>query len=649
MNESSRHQSTRQLFAAVSIGAVVWNLWLASHHPVWPGFMLAASCAWVTISALRPGLWLVVLPAALPALNLSPWTGWLIFDEFDLLVAGAVSSEFARLACQTAPSAIGPSPVPPDPPSQRFGTAMAIALGGLALLGVYRGLGDAGGSSAGLFQGYTDALNTVRIVKSLVYALLLVPLLRRALRDTDSTTLAIERLTTGMLLGLGVVMLAVLWERAAHPGLLNFSSPYRTVALFWEMHVGGAAIDAYLALAAPFVAWALWSARSPLRWSVAAALALLAEYACLTTFSRGVYLAAIVPLVLLGAYLLRYRPARETTRLALRARAARTSALVAAMVVQAAVVLGSDSFMMSRIGDSERDLRSRLEHWRHGLGLLHTPGDWVLGTGLGRLPSRYAAAVPGGEFPGSVELDVDQGNNFARVVGPRTFGTLGGLYGLTQRVAIEGPEPRVAKFHVRATQATRLRLSVCEMHLLYERRCQTALVPIASTGAAWRSMSARLEGPHLTAGDWYAPRMGVFSVSVLEANSAVELDNLSLQDSGGMEHLQNGDFSRQLAQWFPVATNQFLPWHIDNLYLEILIERGVSGLAAFMVLVGCAAWSLAFGPGRGLAIAPFLLASLAGAMTAGLVSSIMDVPRVAFMLFLLVLFSTQLNARSKGD
>ena len=186
------------------------------------------------------------------------------------------------------------------------------------------------------------------------------------------------------------------------------------------------------------------------------------------------------------------------------------------------------------------------------------------------------------------------------------------------------------------------------MHLLYERRCDTAELHIAATGAAWRSISARLEGSQLLAGDWYAPRMGVFSVAVLEANGAVELDTLSLQDARGVERLRNGDFSHQLAQWFPAALNQFLPWHIDNLYLEILIELGASGLAAFMVLIVFAAWSLVLGPGRGLPISPFLLASLWGALTVGLVSSIMDVPRVAFLLMLLILVSTQLKSKSRS-
>ena len=169
------------------------------------------------------------------------------------------------------------------------------------LLALYRGFADAGGFAFDWFAGYGDALNSLRVFKSLGFALLFVPLLQHEI--AYSRALASQRLATGIVVGLTVVTLAVLWERAAFPGLLDFSTHYRTVALFWEMHVGGAAIDGYLALTTPFVVWALVSAHRPIPWAGAAALALLTGYACLTTFSRGVYLAVGWSLVLLGMLL----------------------------------------------------------------------------------------------------------------------------------------------------------------------------------------------------------------------------------------------------------------------------------------------------------------------------------------------------------
>lgn len=634
---------TRPIFAGASLATAAAGLLLASNHPLWPGVISAAFCAWFFASYRHPGLWLAVLPAALPLLNFSPWTGWLVFDEFDLLIMGAVAAEFAHVALQ-------PIAVFSTTPALRRPNMQAVIVIGLTcvgVLGLARGLGTSEGWSLSLFQTYDEPLNSVRIFKPLLHTMLLLPLLQRAFRDIHSTRLAIARIGSGMLLGLSVVTLAVLWDRAAHPGLLDFTIPYRTVALFWEMHVGGAALDAYLALATPFVAWGLVASRTPLQWSMVAVLALLTEYACLTTFSRGVYLAVICPLVLLGLLLWRQRRVRVRATIGARTKAIAALLLAALMLLEAALVLGSGNFMMNRIGASERDLRSRLVHWQNGLNLLRTPSHWAFGIGLGRLPSSYAAMAPGGEFSGRTELAGEPGHQAVRIFGPPTLASLGGLYGLTQRVPLRASETLTVKLDFRAAHATHLRLSVCEMHLLYERNCKTTHVSVQATGSAWQTMSAPLVGPPLTVGRWYAPRMGVFSMTVLGAGSATELDNVSLRGADRAEQLRNGEFGQQLAHWLPIAKNHFLPWHIDNLYLEVLIERGLAGLLVFFILIGFAVWSLCFGPGRGLTIAPFLLASLAGAMTVGLVSSIMDVPRVAFLLLLLALFSIQPNAETK--
>ena len=625
---------TRLAFAGASVVSAAAGLLLASNHPLWPGAMSSLFCAWALVSYWRPGLWLVALPTALPLLGLSPWTGWLVFDEFDLAILSTVAAEFARFAVRGPPTPIVPSRA----------TTTALALACLGLLGLGRGLDDAGGWSFGLFQSYTDPMNSVRVFKPMLYMVLFLPFVHPILRDAESAQLAIKRLSGGMLLGLGVVTLAVLWERAAHPGLLDFSAPYRTVALFWEMHVGGAAIDAYLALASPFVAWRLCSSRSPLQWGTAAVLALLTEYICLTTFSRGVYLAVIGPLVLLGLLLRRHARGRAPALPGRRTRAICVMLLATLMLLEAALVLGSGTLMVSRMGSSEQDFRSRLAHWQNGLSLLHTPGDWAFGIGLGRLPSRYAAAVPGGELPGQVALRGEPRQGYVRIFGPRSLASLGGRYGLTQRVPIQTSESLLVRFNARSVRATRLRLSVCEMHLLYERNCQAAAVTAQATGTDWQPLSARLVGPPLTVGHWYAPRMGVFSLTVLDAGGTVDLDNVSLQGANRVEQLFNGEFTQQLSHWFALAKNHFLPWHIDNLYLEMIIERGLCGLVVFMLLIGLATWNLCFGPGRQQEIAPFLVASLAGAMTVGLVSSIMDAPRVAFLLLLLAIFSMCVHA-----
>jgi hypothetical protein len=332
---------------------------------------------------------------------------------------------------------------------------VALAFAGLGVVSLVRGLTDAGPWAFHWFDGYADALNSVRVSKSLICASAFWPLLKAEFQCSPPR--ALGRLALGMQLGLTFVGLALLLERAAYPGILEFSARYRTTATFWEMHVGGAALDAYLALATPFAAWALWSARSPRGWAAAALLALLTAHAGLTTFSRGAYVGIALPLAMLGGawWLRRLRTEPRTAgltaawsiSLALGATAlltaafvvmgyagtglallslsiailaiawhARTShwrrpaamALTLALITEAVAVIGGGSFMRSRLDASQSDLSGRLAHWRHGIELLQSPADWLLGIGAGRLPSRYAAQVPGGEFSGALTLAVTE-------------------------------------------------------------------------------------------------------------------------------------------------------------------------------------------------------------------------------------------------
>lgn len=629
----------------VSLGSFFAGAALAWHHPLWPMAALAVFWLWCVAAAWLPGIWLFVVPACLPFLNFSPWTGWLVFEEFDILLLGALAAGYGRLASSSVPGAGAKIP--------RALLALLTLLGSAGLLALCRGFADAGGFIFDWYAGYTDALNSVRVFKSLGFALLFAPLIQREL--DHARPLADRRLATGMLAGLTVVALAVLWERAAFPGVLDFSTHYRTVALFWEMHVGGAAIDAYLVLATPFVVWALLAARRPAVWAAAATLTLLTAYACLTTFSRGVYLAVAGSLVLLGLLLWAQKSDFTTHEFFARGwrlhrpegwRAKAGLLLMLALASEVAAVLGGGSFMTERLASTDRDVGSRVEHWQHGLDLLDGPADWLLGKGLGRMPANYAGHVPRGEFSGDVKAGEEQVpggpvNGFVTVRGPNTLKILGAQYALTQRVGMGfGGQHRVS-LDVRVQKKTDVYLELCERHLLYDGSCQTAFVRVLPGKTAWQALTLPLGGPALAGGAWYAPRLGMFSVSIGNAGGVADFDNIRLIGPHREALLENGEFSKGLAHWFPAAQSYFLPWHIDNLFLEVLVERGLAGLLLLAALMAYGLWHLVIGRARLLPLSPYLGASLCAALLVGLVSSFMDAPRVAFLFYLLTLYSLQ--------
>ena len=680
------------LVATLGLAAGSVLMW---HHPlaapVAPVALMAFVLCCVAL-AWRPGVWLFVVPATLPLLNFAPWTGWVGFEEFDLLLLAVTVGGYAHRAFE--PGAMHRESIP----ASRRRTAvvgLAILFAALGVASLLRGVAAAGDAPFSWYQSYADPLNSWRVFKSLLYAALVWPLLRREIR-LDAAR-AVQRMVAGMLVGLTVVTLAVIWERTAYPGLWNFANRYRTTALFWEMHVGGAAIDAYLALATPFVAWALWSSRTPLRWAAAAGLALLTGYACLTTFSRGVYAGVTGPLLLLGLLLASQHSGkmRATVLRALRFgaftlgmagalafafhlggsagaaslliglgavlvvrqrrrptvpwRPVAAMALGVALALEAVSVLGLGSFMRERVSASDHDLHARLVHWRNGLGLLHEPADWFWGIGLGRLPPAYARFVPGGEFPGAVQFvaspagpGIGQPLASVRVLGPMTDPDLSGVYALTQRVALR-PGRYQAAFDVRVTTRADVYLQLCEMHLLYARNCQTAFVRLGPNGSQGRRLAVPLLGPMLDRGPPWSPRLGVFSIAVLDAGGAAEFANFSLVDPDRSEALVNGDFAAGLARWFPAAQSYYVPWHIDNLYLEVLIERGAPALLVFVLFMGLVLWRVVTVGARAPPIVPFIGAALVGGLTVGLVSSVLDVPRVAFLLFLLTLFAIDIT------
>jgi hypothetical protein len=657
------------------------------HHPLHPIAMTIVLCAWVAIQLHLPGLWLFVLPAVLPMLDFAPWTGWLILDEFDVAVLGALTAGWTRLGFELSSGTHQRA-------EQERGIIGPIAalLGIVSFIALVRGLSVEAGAF-GWFDQYVDSANALRVGKSLVFAMALWPMLRtEVIRNPSRTCL---RFGWGMVAGTTLVGLAVLWERAAFPGLLDFSNTYRTVALFWEMHVGGAAIDAYLVLATPFVAWALSETRSRARWAAIAVLALLTGYACLTTFSRGAYVGVGASIALLAAVYSRRRlhqhssvvgrvlmPIVGTPVVAfllaggfelfgflgigavllalgvalflLRRRGAMVSwrhaaafALAWALLAEVIAVLGGGTFMRARLNASDSDLATRFAHWERGLGLLEAPSDWLLGIGLGRFPVRYAGRGPDAEFSGSVKLNsIGADRDVVRVSAAQTSSSLSRLYALTHRVSLDTPGTYRVRLMLRVVSDTGISLDVCQQHLLYSRQCQGALFVVHAGRKEWQSVTVALDGPNLDSSPWFAPRLGMLSVSVVPVGASAEFAEISLLAPDGREVLANQDFSAGMAHWFPAAQNYFLPWHIDNLYLEVLIERGVSGLLAFLLLAVCAFRALARASGRGLPLSPFVAASLSGALALGCLSSILDVPRVAFLLWLLCFLALELDSVS---
>lgn len=618
-------------------------LWGAQQHPVAPPLALVGVVALLAWAMWRPAQLWFLLPALLPVANFMPWTGWWLVDESDLLMLAVLGGSYLRWSCDAwRRHEVVPVQLPPGV------RGLYLAVMALLWVGVWRGLDDARGGftawgrlladlwSMGAYGDYDLPGNTLRVAKSLVWGLLLVPVLYRCGQG------ARLRLARGMVAGLTLVCLVVLWERCSYVGCFDFSRNYRTTAWFWEMHVGGAAIDVYVVLALPFAWWAAWSAPHGWRWYAAAGLVLLSAYAVLTTYSRGVYVALILTALVLAALARRFHlVAPDDTRWHHRAMAW----LLVALAVETLGVLVGGVFVAERMARTNADLYQRMAHWQRGLGLLHTPAQWILGLGLGRLPAHYSTHTEQGALPGRVRWMRDTEGHYEAWLGGPVYVDTPGEFGLTQRVPLEPHGAYRVRLRLQLDGPVWLKVQLCERHLLYPQRCQlrTRQVSEADKSAdGWVDWSLR--GPMLATGDRpFAMADGVLSIKVLQAGAWVRLQRVQLIDPQGRQVLRNGDFAYGPRHWASLAEGHYLPWHMDNLFMELLIERGLLGL---LVLAWLTLWALAQAISAGRRREPLGLmvgAAILAAVMAGMLVSMLEIPRVSIILWLLltVSFCTQ--------
>lgn len=280
------------LCALLSSACALAAAWLGFHHPLSPPAMLLACALMALLAGLKFEHWPLWLMPCLPLASLMPWTGWIVVEEWDLLVLAAAAGGYARLAVPLRPDAVAASSSKPRFPLAAW--VFLLSFGALTVVAAVAGVADAGGLQWGWWQGYREPLNSVRQLKSVAQVILLMPLwLALQPRDPSGGRVMLLALVATAV----TAAVPVWWERLAFTGLTNFSTDYRATGLFWEMHVGGAALDASLALTAPFVMVALAHARGVRAWTLAAMAASVVLYAALVTFSRIVYVAVPVGLV----------------------------------------------------------------------------------------------------------------------------------------------------------------------------------------------------------------------------------------------------------------------------------------------------------------------------------------------------------------
>lgn len=592
------------LARVVWLPAIVLAAWSVARFPVLPGLLgaLLAGAAYVVWQ--RPALVFLIVPAALPVLDLAPWSGRIYIDEFDLLLLVTLAT-----GCLRTP----PRPANlrhPDPVLAAVTTLLALTFA----IGVARGMLPWHGLEGVSIETFHGPLNALRIGKGALWALIACELWRRVAANGDD---ARRRLAVGIVAGLAMTVAVIVWERVTFAQLLDFAGDYRVTALFSAMHTGGAYIECFLVVATPFLMVLILQSRHWLNKLAGAALLTATAYALAVTFSRSGYAAfAVSASVVLVAWLRRRTPTTPRWALAIG---------LAALMLAATVPVLHGRFAQARAAATETDLQLRLRHWADVVAM--RPEGWatqLFGTGLGRFPETYYWRHDTKSRAGTYHLYREAREPFLRL------GSGDAIY-VEQFLTIVPGRNYTLQLDARsAVPGAVLGISLCEKWLLSSFDCVQAEVNAGPKPNQWQSVEVKLNSGMLGGKPWYADRPVKLGLHNPTQALAFDVADLRLLDASGRSLLDNGDFAQGMDHWFFSADNH-LPWHAKSLPVGVLFDLGWLGVVALGLLFGLATARGARAAWHGDMRSAAALAALTGFGMLGVFDTLIDEPRFLFV------------------
>jgi hypothetical protein len=597
---------------AVLVGGVALNA--AIDFPVYGNTIFAGLLIYAVLLWRYSHAWMVVLPAVLPVLDLTPWSGRILLTEFDFLVLVTIAVAFwhGRFSFIFLKE------------NRLFGwllMAISISFAMSLLIGILR-VEEGMESSYYLFH---DSINGLRVSKGFWGALLFLPMLDYEKRSGK----AIGRFfSLGMIVGLLMCSAVIAWERLMFPGLFNFSSDYRVSGMFSGMLLGGALLDGYLILALPFFISCFYFFRS--RFFVVIGVLIFAGgiFSVLMTISRSTYLALAVSMLVLivgGRNL-----SNHFTR--------RTRSLVVLSLVAIAIILPvmGGEFVRSRFSTISEDFKHRIDHWSEAVEIMDGPLAWLIGEGKGTFPAYYRQRTIDGQMMASFKHINDGENSFLRLSPSDARGDLF----IRQKIPVnKAGEYRVTvRLRSHANQRQKLLIEFCERNILplgHECGWKAFAVPASKKGQ-WIEISKRISG------SGYSRGLSVFrplEISLMNRGLKGELDisKIEIYSPSRRQIVRNSEFREGFDGWV-FSSGNHLAWHVKNLWVSAFFEGGIIellliSLYLFWLLSRCYKRSQS-----GEHFSTILLAALTGVMVVGFFGSFFDDPRVGWLFFMLSWF-----------
>lgn len=598
----------------LGIIALCITLFAATASPIGMAWILPPVIIYVILLWWRPDFWLVWILAALPLLDLTHWSGRLYWTEFDTLLLATIGVGYIRICSRQLVQV-------------KLDSAFARLLLTLFVLSVFIsilvGIIPFGNLDHNAFASYYSSYNGLRAAKGFLFVVAFIPLLAH---EWNEPARAAHRLTLGMTLGFTMEVLYVIWERITFSGLINFDTDYRITGTFHGMHTGGAYIEGYLVMALPFVVLWAWQRRCLMVTLTTIALYALGAYSVMVTFSRAGQAAfALVTVMLILGFLFFVMRGRMRFLSSLSA-----MVLIAGIALVVAWPIFTGKFSQSRFATVERDIATRTDHWSDTLNIIRTKNTLLFGSGLGTFPSAYFWHSTTSSRPSTYTFADEDGNTFLRL------GSGESLY-FEQIVAIEPRQQYKLRINLRSQMPeAALTVPLCEKALLYSFECSWSTIRLKTQPGKWAYHEIEMSTNSFNSVNKPFNRPVKLILYNGKPGTTVDIDNVSLIGADGNDLIRNGDFTDGMSHWF-FSTDDHLSWHIKNLFLHVFFEQGWFGLFCFMILMGYVLVKLSKRVWQGDPLSTVLSTSLIAFITIGMVDSLIDEPRLAFLFYLLLM------------
>ena len=312
------------------------------------------------------------------------------------------------------------------------------------------------------------------------------------------------------------------------------------------------------------------------------------------------------------------------------------SAVLTAIVVLIAAILTipvlKGGFIEYRFDRLSQGINTRLHHWENAIQKMDATSSTVLfGMGPGTYPETYFKK-PDGIKPGYYQFISQDKNVFLRLFPGDS------LY-FGQMISPKHDVPYLLTFDARvSTNKGRLTVPICEKFILYSFKCNWKTIDIVTKKNTWGHYKNFYPGFKLGRGRIYQKRPVEFTLYNGNRNAIIDIDNVKLTDIDGRNIIKNGNFNHGSDFWC-FSTDNHLPWHIKNIWVNHFFEMGITGLIVFTFFALFVLLHMIQGIIKKDLFSLILFSSFCGFFVVGLVESLFDSPRILFLFYFISFLS----------